>query len=678
MAETQSTVPTTTEATAPTGDIKIFIDAFNKDFDVEIKKLVDAQQNYKNVYADAIKITTPKEGPWPNDPKVVTIGDLFKYTFPDINSDKEVKPPIPSAMRGDRPGVERWDNYFGWQKDLSDSKDEKIKKMYGTILNGINSNSELLDFQDLKKPGITNPSLWSPGQYYFDVFMRRMLSESGPLKDPSDRNGGFSAFGGNILEGGGWQKGWLEANGGSASVSNFTKDGQRDDGSFDYSDFYQILTGGYEGSSIKYLMELTTGVNIGLSEYPSTKLPTSFPSLFTQYGTGPLSEFISIENGEIIYKDPKFRFRGEITDPSNKEIELSKVKALTDLTGYTFTGYYLHMLLYKAFIQAGDNYKSVVLPLRNPEPEPVDAPVTVLAKVVAPTAVGEVQFKFNVEKKDTFIVVGGTVSPPLEFIIVPNDGTTYIIETPDDIDIFNTLDDIDDEYEETEFGSTEEETIAIQALYSFANIDNLDIPEIAKRKAKEYKEKLDNADDGDNNSVTTAQLKNAGGSQDFWTLVAICSREDGDKQAWCDIAQTIYNRVGSGAYGANNITTAVTSKSQYEPTWSFPRKGRKNVPNAEWKKILDINSAAVASGQSVSRLKEVAEALKDKTLQDESKRFVGGRTDFLGLGQPAKAMTRNGSKIQRTSRNNQIGYSFNYKGKVSYSRPKIVDTISIA
>ena len=96
-------------------------------------------------------------------------------------------------------------------------------------------------------------------------------------------------------------------------------------------------------------------------------------------------------------------------------------------------------------------------------------------------------------------------------------------------------------------------------------------------------------------------------------------------------------------------------------------KVAKNIPT----KYADIS---IVNAQNYM----LSEALKDKTLQDESKRFVGGRTDFLGLGQPAKAMTRNGSKIQRTSRNNQIGYSFNYKGKVSYSRPKIVDTISIA
>jgi hypothetical protein len=467
-----STEPSATS----TGDIKIFIDAFNKDFDVEIKQLVDAQQNYKNVYADAIKITTPKEGPWPNDPKVVTIGDLFKYVFPDIESDKIVKPPSNNLLYDEK---ER-ENYKGWSRDLENSNDEKIKKMYYTILKGLRSNSKLQDFQELKKPGITNPSLWSPGQYYFDVFMSRMLSSYGPLKDPTDANAGSGAFGADLLGGSSWEKGWLEANGGSASVSNFTKDGEANIGSFDYSHFHEILTRGYVGSGIKYQMENLTGINIGFYEDPSTKLPTSFPSLFTQYRNGPLSEFISIENSKIIYKDPKFNiFIGAIIDPLDKEIEINtqkeifELRALTDLTGYKFVGYYLHMLLYKAFVQAGDNYKSVVLPLRNPEPEPVYEPVTVLAKVVEPTAVGEVQFKFNVEKKDTFIVVGGTVSPPLELIIVPNDGTTYIIETPD----VSNNDDLGDEYMEGDFTGSDEVNIEYDEIIT--SIDNFDYQKAA-------------------------------------------------------------------------------------------------------------------------------------------------------------------------------------------------------
>lgn len=471
---TQST-NNTTEATSPTGDIKVFIDAFNKDFDTQLKSLLDAQQNYKNVYADAIKISTPKKGRWPlggstlvdgntgavdtsdlgSDPKVVTIGDLFKYTFPDINSDKIVKP--------DRYSKE----YAGWAKDLKLSEDEKIKTMYDTISNGISSNRKIEIYQSLKKPGITNPSLWSPGQYYFDVFMMVMLSPIGPLKDPSDANAGRGAFGGNIIEGGGWEKGWLKANGGSASVSNFSADALGATGSFGYIAFYEIIEGGYVGSGVKYRMIDLTDIDIHLDDVETTP-PKSFPSLFTQYRTGPLSEFISVENSKINLKDPLFRIHeGIIKNPADKEIEISDVKALTDLTGYKFVGYYEHMLLYKAFIQAGDNYKSVVLPVRNPEePQPVQGPVTVLAKNVAPTAVGEVQFKFNVEKIDTFIVVGGTVSPPLEFIIVPNDGTKYIIDTPD---VFNNDGDLGDEYVEGDFTAGEELDIVYDEAIAMTN-----------------------------------------------------------------------------------------------------------------------------------------------------------------------------------------------------------------
>jgi hypothetical protein len=406
---TQST-NNTTEATSPTGDIKVFIDAFNKDFDTQLKSLLDAQQNYKNVYADAIKISTPKKGRWPlggtplvdsntgavdtsqlgSDPKVVTIGDLFKYTFPDINSDKIVKPDKSSK------------EYGSWAKDLKASEDEKIKTMYDTISNGISSNKKIENYQSLKKPGIANPSLWSPGQYYFDVFMSKMLSPYGPLKDPSGGNGGESAFGGNIIEGGGWLNGWLKANGGSASVSNFNTDGIGATGSFGYINFYEIIEGGYVDQGVKYRMINSTGIDIDL-DYSDTKPPKSFPSLFTQYRTGPLSEFISVENSKINRKDPTFQIHeGIILNPSDKEIEISDVKALTDLTGYKFVGYYEHMLLYKAFVQAGDNYKAVVLPLRNIEPEPpVKEPVAVFSKVIEPTAVGEVQFKFNVEKIDT-------------------------------------------------------------------------------------------------------------------------------------------------------------------------------------------------------------------------------------------------------------------------------------
>ena len=380
MAETQSTsTTTTTEATAPTGDIKVFIDAFNKDFDAHLKSLLDAQQNYKNVYADAIKITTPKEGPWPNDPNVVTIGDLFRYTFPDIESDKIIEPPD---------GTER----KGWSKDLKGSKDEKIKKMYSTISNGIRSTKDIKKYQYLKKPGITNPSLWSPGQYYFDVFMEKFFvsRETKPssfLKDPYQSN-----------------------------IDDSTKN--------DYVEFADAIY------SLSNIVVYTTGINISLEENEDKS--SLFPSLQTQYKSGLWSELVPKKNvDDQFYKDKDF-------DSRRGDFDSGQPK--------TFIGYHEHIFLYKAFIQAGDNYKSVVLPDVSPEVTTTPDSNPPLVKVQKPQEVG---YTFNVENKDSFVIVGGSMSG-MEFTIVPNDGTTYILnEAP-----INNLDDEDmlsDEYSEGEF-----------------------------------------------------------------------------------------------------------------------------------------------------------------------------------------------------------------------------------
>jgi hypothetical protein len=408
MAETQSTVPTTTEATAPTGDIKVFIDTFNKDFDDELKKLVDTQQNYKNVYADAIKISTPKSGPWPNDPKVVTIGDLFKYTFPDIESDKVVQPP--DYELGDSPEGDKWENRKGWEKDLKYSKDEKIKKMYQTISSGINSNLKIQIFQDLKKPGITNPSLWSPGQYYFDVFMmkffvNRSTKPSSFLKDPYQS---ITDDKGNVIEPG-------------------------------KEDFVEFTDAIYSLSS---LIVSITNINIGFTEKEDKS--SLFPSLQTQYKSGLWSELVPEKNVlDAFYKDKEF-------DSRRGDFDSGQPK--------TFIGYYEHILLYKAFIQAGDNYKSVVLPLRNPE-TPAPAPEVATKPIV--NLPQEVGYTFNVEKKDSFVIVGGSMSG-VEFTIVPNDGTQYIIETPSDI--FGTDEDLDPEYLDGDFTGDEERIVKAEEI----------------------------------------------------------------------------------------------------------------------------------------------------------------------------------------------------------------------
>jgi hypothetical protein len=429
--------------TNPTGDIKIFVDAFNTEFDKEIKSLSDLQSTLKNTYSEAIKISTPRTSTWPKDASVVTIGDLFKYTFPDISTDTFMEPPKYISYVGTTPIVdpEKQEDYNSWDKDLKSTPE--IEKMFNDIKRGLRLNTKINRYNEIKKPGITNPSLYSPGQYYFDFFMDTILSPYGAIKSPNDGNGGSYAFDSEF-----------RSKNGTSSVSLFDATGEveisRHDatklidgtGSLDYYEFSEILKHGYTEQGIKYEMEDYFGVDI-IGEGDDTTPSKSFTSLKKQYKSGLLSD---------LKDDLKFNpLRGEIVDATGKVSNWFFPEPSIDVTGYQFTGNYEHILLYKAFVQAGDNYKSVVLPYYGPTPpEPETPPSNVFVKVQDPTAVGEVQFKFNVEKTDTFIVVGGTVSPALEFTIVPNDGSEYIIDTSYADDKFDDSD-LDDDYKESDF-----------------------------------------------------------------------------------------------------------------------------------------------------------------------------------------------------------------------------------
>lgn len=156
-------------------------------------------------------------------------------------------------------------------------------------------------------------------------------------------------------------------------------------------------------------------------------------------------------------------------------------------------------------------------------------------------------------------------------------------------------------------------------------------------------------------------------NREFWTLVAIVSKEDNNPQAWADIAQSIYNRLGSGVYGGRTIADLVLGKGQYEPTWKYPRPGKQNIPNKEWMNIQSIEDASKATLNSVSYLRGVANALKNKQLQENARKFIQGRTDFFGVGQPARKMR---GKIQRGNRGNQFGWNNNYVTNKLYYPPK--------
>ncbi len=145
-------------------------------------------------------------------------------------------------------------------------------------------------------------------------------------------------------------------------------------------------------------------------------------------------------------------------------------------------------------------------------------------------------------------------------------------------------------------------------------------PDEGKKGDLSLTQKTKEEEDG-NLDVENGEFSVSGGNADFWSLVAVASREDGDSQGQADVAQSIYNRVASGIYGANTIKGIVTASGQYEPTFAN---------TADWKSITDIKSASKAAGKSESELKKVAAAITNKKYQDAAREFVGGRTDFMG------------------------------------------------
>ena len=165
-----------------------------------------------------------------------------------------------------------------------------------------------------------------------------------------------------------------------------------------------------------------------------------------------------------------------------------------------------------------------------------------------------------------------------------------------------------------------------------------------------------------------------GGGSDFWTLVAIASREDSDAQGRADVAQSIYNRAMAGSAGGfyDGIRGNILGRMQYEPTWQYPNgaKNGQGNPNDEWKNITDAASAAKASGLSVGEMNRTAAQLKDPKNQKSAANFVQGSTDFRGY-------TVSGGK-QRKSGDNYFGFFNNYKENKTAPVPNLGATTSPA
>jgi hypothetical protein len=190
------------------------------------------------------------------------------------------------------------------------------------------------------------------------------------------------------------------------------------------------------------------------------------------------------------------------------------------------------------------------------------------------------------------------------------------------------------------------------------NIINLNFTEVSK--------KTKHTDDEDPAKPKFTGPIPQGKSADFWTLAAVVSREDGDPQGQADVAQSIYNRLASGAYGGKTIKDLIISTWQYEPTWKYPKGPTRGngTPNEEWLNITDIKSAAAATGTSEGHVAAAARAILDAGLQKKSAEFVQGRTDFTGYSKTSRK-----SQIQRKSGDNYFGWDFNYRNNLVASVP---------
>jgi hypothetical protein len=158
-----------------------------------------------------------------------------------------------------------------------------------------------------------------------------------------------------------------------------------------------------------------------------------------------------------------------------------------------------------------------------------------------------------------------------------------------------------------------------------------------------------------------------GGSADFWSLAAIASREDVKPQGSADVAQSIYNRLGSSAYGGKTIKDIINSSGQYEPT--FGNKGA-------WRAISDRQSAIKAAG-SATNVDSSARSILNPQLQKNAVEFVQGRTDFLGETMKGN-MRKDLGDITRGPGSNFFGWHNNYKKNKIASAPKFDAAIPTA
>ena len=463
---------TGTQSTVQTVEIKKFIDAFNAELEVLYSNATKSLGPWSKNREDAIKITKLRKGTWPDDPSIKTIGDLFGYVFYDTTGVKYKTPPTYLMNNGlsviqDEALFQQWGDWIDDMNGVSVS-DPSIGVIFKSLSwpypnsnnwTGDKKNSTrpitlspsakiIENYDRIKKAGITNPDRYSAGQYWFDLFMSQVVGLngfSGYLKGSRAED----IFSSRLLD-----------NVGTMSVSKFSPDGETTP--------YTIMPYLYDRYNYASYTEFDEILNqIGGGGYDGFDIG-KFDSLKTQYRPG-------VNSIEELSKDPLFY-------PGRMENEYNWKYAGTTQSGETgiywipdpgmtqSVGSFEYISLYKAFIEAGDNYQTVTLPKEAPVPAVV--PTTEEAPI--PQTGIDADFTFNVEKKDTFVVVGNqNFTLKIGDLVIEgltSSTTTEPVETPKTIDLGDGIVIIDDEesgeldpYSENPYSGMEEsDMISIQ------------------------------------------------------------------------------------------------------------------------------------------------------------------------------------------------------------------------
>ena len=371
------------------------------------------------------------------------------------------------------------------------------------------------NYTEIKKPGITNPDKYSAGQYWFDMFMSEVVGLNGLqgylksskfVDDYPPYKGLHITWGSNnsrIEEI--FDKDLLDNN--SKIEKSFSYWGTIGDGT--YSDPVYEDRKVYTMSVSKFAPNETTlkaGIIIppilapykydrdnyadyGTSEYPQDegfakildKIDgggyggfdiRKFDGLKTQYRPG-------INSLESLSKDPLFNPRRTNLGNGSGEIDWGFAGTQSQAAGIyweypvgttaSVVGNFELILLYNAFLEAGDDYKTITIPKYAPKPKEESPVTSTLVATTESKLSGE--FTFNVEKEKTFVVVGNqNFALKIGDLIIEGLTTSSVIESPKTIDLGDGIimiddgegDEIDPYAENPYQGMDEEQIISIQ------------------------------------------------------------------------------------------------------------------------------------------------------------------------------------------------------------------------